>query len=91
MQGGQPGPWHCKAIISRDLSRQGEGEGATGDFPAPALPLQPFWQQVFRDQTGRQAGHVSRPWGKDCPGSERQKTPSKTNVVYIGAVPVAVY
>lgn len=63
MQGGQPGPWHCKAIISRDLSRQGEGEGATGDFPAPALPLQPCWQQVFRDQTGRQAvypGHGER-------------------------------
>lgn len=63
MQGGQPGPWHCKAIISRDLSRQGEGEGATGDFPAPALPLQPFWQQVFRDQTGRQVmypGHGER-------------------------------
>lgn len=63
MQGGQPGPWHCKAIISRDLSRQGEGEGATGDFPAPALPLQPFWQQVFRDQIGRQVmypGHGER-------------------------------
>lgn len=63
MQGGQPGPWHFKAIISRDLSRQGEGEGATGDFPAPALPLQPFWQQVFRDQTGRQVmypGHGER-------------------------------
>lgn len=42
---------------------QGKGEGASGDFPSPALPLQPSWQAVFRDQTGRQAvypGHGER-------------------------------
>lgn len=26
MQGGQPGPWHFKAIISRDLSRRWDRE-----------------------------------------------------------------
>lgn len=62
MHGVQPGPWHFKAISSRHFSRWWDRERVKvmkEIFLLLALPLQLSGQEVFRDQTGRQAVHPS--------------------------------